>query len=235
MNQTQNPPERHVKHLLAGGRKQTDGRGNICMYLPHACRHYEEVRIVDADPAIRDYLTAISDRQEGRDITLDDTPATREAARTFVGFGLDDERQLWVAICNDSQCYPHHWTKAQIQACEVFVHGVVTNSGPITAFTVPGPLAYCQKVCYARTPHFFDVEVWDQAEDRPAYKGKFTDREYPASPAGRKYQVVLRCEHCHHGYDLVTRHGSPGRWRRLMKDETARELLAGAVADRDEL
>lgn len=228
--------ERHIKHLLAAGRKQTDGRGSISMYLPHACHHYEEIRFSDADPAILDYLVIIDDIRRGESVTIDDTPAMREASRTFVGYGLDDNRELWLAICNHPQCYPRHWPDAQVRGCEVFVHGVVTQSHDITAVTVPGPLAYCQKGCYSRTPHYFDVEVWEQMKDIPAgtvtigvHDGEDEIHECPESLAGRKYQVVLRCEYCRHGYDLVTQDGSPSRWRRLMKDETARELLTGAV------
>jgi hypothetical protein len=204
--------ERHVKQLLAAGRKGTNGRGVVQMYLPHACSHYEEIRLVDASEEIRLIMTVATRHAGDAAPEIPDTPAMREAIRTFVGYGVDDDGLPWVAVCHDSCCYPRSWSDQQIADCEVFVHGVVTASGPITAVTVPGPRAYCSKGCYRQTPHFFDVEVW------PGAKGKV-------------YQVVLRCEQCQYGRDLVTK-DSPSRWRRLMQDETARRLLAGAKPDR---
>jgi len=114
-------------------------------------------------------------------------------------------------VCHDNHCYPASWSDQQIAAAEVFVHGVTTSKYGIASTTVPGPRAYCRKVCYQTTPHFFDVEVW-------------------VRDGVKQYQIVLRCEECHHGWDLVTKEGSPTRWRRLMKDATAREMLQGAVS-----
>jgi hypothetical protein len=218
---------RRITNLLATGRKISDGRGNVTLYLPHACDHYEEIPLFEASEELRNLVWLASGADDVPPENIEDTPALREAIRTFVGYGLDEEQHAWVAVCYHNRCYPCSWPDQQVRSCEAFVHEVV-NQGDITSTTVPGPRAYCQKVCYQTTPHFYDIEVWDQAEDRPAFRGKFSGQEHPASPAGRKYQIVLRCENCHHGYNFVTKNSSPSRWRRLMKNETARTLLKGA-------
>jgi hypothetical protein len=209
----------HKGSLAAAGRKVTDGRGNIQRYEPHACDHYETIPLSDADEYIRT-LVGLAAGVHGVEMP-EDSPALREAIRTFVGYGVSEDGRPYAAICHDSHCYPKAWPDDLIRSCEVFVHGVVTDSNGITATTVPGPRAYCQKICYKQTPHFFDVEVWDETELWGPASGK----------TGRKYQIVLRCEVCHHGYNLVTK-STPSRWRRLMKDPTARTLLAGAEPNR---
>lgn len=235
----------HIKPdgFLAGPRKVSDGRGNVGMYLPHGCDHYEEIEFVLADSEIRMLVAYAVDPRDKRKPT-DDTPALREAMRTLVGWGMDEEGTLWVAVCHDDRCYPGSFSDQQIASYEAFIHGVITKAqvggdlavtghGPITNVTVPGPLAYCAKVCYSRTSHFFDVEVWEEPEreGQPEVEtivGQFSGQPMQRRVSGKLYQIVLRCEECHHGYDLVTKEGSPSRWKRLMKDETARSLLAGA-------
>lgn len=231
-------PERHVKRLLAYGRKGSDGRGNVNLYTGHACSHYVEIPLFEASEEQRLWMGAIvaAIRDEERP-DLPDTPAMREVLRTFVGYGFDDDKLPWIAVCHHNRCYPKNWTDAQIRGVEVMVHGVLGKEGdddfPIQTLTVAGPRAYCEKVCYRQTPHFYDIEVWTQEKDQPAFVGAFSGGEHPASPAGRKHQIVLRCECCHHGYNFVTKEGTPSRWRRLMKDETARNLLAGATPNHE--
>lgn len=217
--------ERHIKNLLAAGRKETDGRGNVQLWNGHACFHYEEIPLALADTATQAVAVCLIRTAGNRPAKAPpDTPSIREAIRTFVGYGMGDDGKVWVAVCHHPRCYPHHWSERQIAACEVFVHGVITHPVQderltITALTVPGPRAECYKVCYKRTPHFFDIEVMEFLDT----KGK----------AYKSYQIVLRCENCHHGWDLVTREGSRSRWQRLMKDETARHVLAGARDQRE--
>ena len=229
--------DRKIRDLFASQRKVTDGRGSVALYTGHACSHYEEMPLDDADEAVRAvlrYVAGVQHDPEHPPMPPDDSPALREATRTFVGYGRGPDDEVWVAVCHDSQCYPAGWSNQQIAACEVFVHEVVTKpEGGFTCTTIPGPRAHCEKVCYKTTPHFYDIEVWDQEEDRPAWQGRFSKWEYPSSSAGRKYRIVLRCENCHHGYDLVTKNSSPSRWRRLMKSEAAREILQGAKADQE--
>ena len=217
------------------------------LYTPN-CPHYEVVPLVDAPEEIRVLIHYALAKGEGEEVDKPgDSPAMREATRTLVGWGDNSEGQLCAAVCHDPQCYPDEWSNRHIAACEVFVHEVITNPVDdehmrITATTVAGPQAYCRKVCYATTPHFYDIEVWNQDKDLPAFEhsihmgGSLDNRRTftsPPSPAGRKFKIVLRCENCHHGYDLVTKTSSPSRWRRLMKNETARKLLTGAVPDRE--